>query len=102
MKWNIKKPNLLKVAAYKNRLGVSAIMAKILLNRGIALDTANKELNDPLALIEDPYEMVGAEAAADSIIAQCGQDKHFIVFADYDVDMPILARLTAFNKRYVL
>ena len=86
MKWNIKKPNLLKVTAYKNRLGISAIMAKILLNRGIALDTAHKEFNDPLVLIEDPYKMVGAEAAADSIIAQCGQDKNFIVFADYDVD----------------
>lgn len=42
MKWNIKKANPLKVAAYKNRLGITALMAKVLINRNIDIDTAAK------------------------------------------------------------
>lgn len=86
MKWNIKKPNVLKVAAYKNRLGISSLFARVFLNRGIALDAADKLLHDPLALIEDPYEIVHAELAARTILQMLHQKKQFYVFADYDVD----------------
>ena len=86
MKWNIKKPQALKLAAYKNRVGVSALMAKVLINRGVSISTANKELNDPMALIEDPMAIAGAENTADAIIEQCGKSKNFFIFADYDVD----------------
>lgn len=86
MEWIVKKPSALKVAAYKNRLGINPIMAKVLLNRGISIDTADKELNSPADLVEDPSKIAGAEEAVDAILAQCGKEKHFFIFADYDVD----------------
>ena len=86
MQWNIKKASPLKLAKYKNRLGVSSIMAKVLHNRAIDIDTARLELNDPMALVELPTEITGAEAAAKAILEQCGKGKQFIIFADYDVD----------------
>lgn len=86
MKWNIKKPNILKVAAYKKRLGISSIFAKVLLNRNIKIDTADKILHDPMMLIEDPYKIAGAEEVARAIIKLLDEKKEFFVFADYDVD----------------
>ena len=86
MKWNIKNASPLKLAMYKNRLGVSQIMAKVLFNRAIDVDTAKQELEDPMALVELPSDIANAEKAARAILDLCGQGKQFIIFADYDVD----------------
>lgn len=86
MKWNIKRVNPLKVVAYKKRLGVTELMAKVLINRNIDIDTAAKELHDPIALIEDPCEIKGAIETATAISNEFGKSKKFFVFADYDVD----------------
>ena len=88
MKWNLQYTNPFSVINFKKNLNINNILSKILINRGINLSTAKAILNNPLELLESPYDIYGAEDVAEEIIELSSDEKQveFWVFADYDVD----------------
>lgn len=86
MKWNFKRGGLLEGIAPKTNMSTKEIMAKILANRNIEEEYYDILRDDPLSLIESPYDITGAQKAAENIIEYIEKGKYIAVFADYDVD----------------
>lgn len=86
MKWNLSKPNPLSVGLYCKKLGISRIMAKVLLNRNVHGNVASKLVKNAWGLIEDAMKISGASDAAKDIIKHLNKRKKFYIYADYDVD----------------
>ena len=87
MNWNTKTANIIQIKKYARVLGVSDMMARVLVNRGISIEVAQALLENPAMLLEAPEDIVGAEAAAAKIMEYLQKPGAEIwVFADYDVD----------------
>jgi single-stranded-DNA-specific exonuclease len=68
-------------------LGVPAIVAQLLLNRGLAEEElARRFLDAPLAGLHPPDLLPGVAAAADRILAAARAGRRICVYGDYDVD----------------
>lgn len=67
--------------------GVSEIVARLLLNRGVETPEAAEEFFDPgPARLHDPLRMKGVEEAADVLVSAARGGRRIVVFGDYDVD----------------
>ena len=87
MNWNTKTANIIQIKKYARVLGVSDMMAHVLVNRGLSIEVAQALLENPAMLLEAPEDIVGAEAAAAKIMEYLQKPGAEIwVFADYDVD----------------
>ena len=87
MNWNTKTANIIQIKKYARVLGVSDIMARVLVNRGLSIEVAQALLENPAMLLEAPEDIIGAEAAAAKIMEYLQKPGAEIwVFADYDVD----------------
>ena len=86
MGWTV-KPKLPenKANEYKT-VGVSSLLATVLNNRGISVSTASKVLNEPLALLTNPLDIVNMRQGVSQIIEAIESDAEIWVFADYDCD----------------
>ena len=68
-------------------LGVSELVAKLLINRGIkTADEANRFLNVSLDHLHPPLEMAGMERAVERICKAVTAGEKIVVYGDYDVD----------------
>lgn len=68
-------------------LGVSFVVAQLLLNRGIAEPAAAKRFLDPvLSALHPPQTLPGAAAAADLVAEALREKKRIRIFGDYDAD----------------
>lgn len=85
--WRIQPHDPARVAALERAASVPAVVAQLLLCRGID-DTrlANDFLQPRLSSLRDPENLPGVAAAADAITAAVGDSRRIVIYGDYDVD----------------
>jgi single-stranded-DNA-specific exonuclease len=88
MRWNPKsKPNSEKVQAIQSALQVDAIIAKLLVQRGIeTFEQAKTFFRPTLADLHNPYLMKDMDKAVARIEKAIANNENILVFGDYDVD----------------
>jgi single-stranded-DNA-specific exonuclease len=88
MRWNPKsKPNSEKVQAIQSALQVDAIIAKLLVQRGIeTFEQAKTFFRPTLADLHNPYLMKDMDKAVARIENAIANNENILVFGDYDVD----------------
>ena len=88
MRWNPKsKPNPEKVNAIQQALQVDAIIAKLLVQRGIeTFEQAKTFFRPTLNDLHNPYLMKDMDLAVNRIEKAIKNNENILVFGDYDVD----------------
>ena len=85
--WRLVDGDGAAAARLAGALGLSPLVARVLVNRGYAdPDAAARFLTPRLADLTPPWSMRGMAAAVDRIVAAIGRREPFLVFGDYDVD----------------
>ncbi|QUB68709.1 single-stranded-DNA-specific exonuclease RecJ [Prevotella melaninogenica] len=89
-KWNYTPPADTQVNATKDlgeKLGISPILASLLIRRGITTESAAKRFFRPqLADLINPFLMKDMDAAVDRLNDAMGHKERILVYGDYDVD----------------
>ncbi len=89
-KWNYTPPVDTQVNAAKDlgeKLGISPILASLLIRRGITTESAAKRFFRPqLADLINPFLMKDMDAAVDRLNDAMGHKERILVYGDYDVD----------------
>ena len=89
-KWNYTSPADTQVNAAKDlgeKLGISPILASLLIRRGITTESAAKRFFRPqLADLINPFLMKDMDAAVDRLNDAMGHKERILVYGDYDVD----------------
>ena len=89
-KWNYTPPADIQVNAAKDlgeKLGISPILASLLIRRGITTESAAKRFFRPqLADLINPFLMKDMDAAVDRLNDAMGHKERILVYGDYDVD----------------
>ena len=89
-KWNHTPPVDTQVNAAKDlgeKLGISPILASLLIRRGITTESAAKRFFRPqLADLINPFLMKDMDAAVDRLNDAMGHKERILVYGDYDVD----------------
>lgn len=68
-------------------LGISSVLANLLINRGYTeLDAAREFLNPSLEQLSSPFEMLNMGAAVERILQAVEKKEKIVVYGDYDVD----------------
>ncbi len=88
MRWNLKpKPSLEKVQHLANALNVDAVIASLLVQRGVETFAQAREFFRPsLDSLHDPFLMKDMDRAVARIEAAISSGENILVFGDYDVD----------------
>ncbi|WP_442786895.1 single-stranded-DNA-specific exonuclease RecJ [Flavobacterium suncheonense] len=88
MRWTLKpEPNPETVAKLAAELNVDALIAKLLVQRGIAtFDEARKFFRPSLEDLHDPYLMKDMDKAVERVEKAIANKENILVFGDYDVD----------------
>jgi single-stranded-DNA-specific exonuclease len=89
-KWNYQPPGPERQQQTKElaeKLGVSSIMAQLLIQRGIRTESAAKRFLRPmLSELIDPFLMNDMDVAVDRLNDAMGRKERIMVYGDYDVD----------------
>ena len=89
-KWNYIPPTDTQDNAAKDlgeKLGISPILASLLIRRGITTESAAKRFFRPqLADLINPFLMKDIDAAVDRLNDAMGHKERILVYGDYDVD----------------
>ena len=89
-KWNYEQPTPERQQAAKElaeKIGMSPIMAELLLQRGIRTESAAKRFFRPLLNeLIDPFLMNDMDVAVDRLNDAMGRKERIMVYGDYDVD----------------
>ena len=89
-KWNYTPPVDTQVNAAKDlgeKLGISPILASLLIRRGITTESAAKRFFRPqLADLINPFLMKDMDSAVDRLNDAMGHKERILVYGDYDVD----------------
>lgn len=89
-KWNYTEPQPQVVQASKDlgeKLGISPILANLLITRGITTESAAKRFFRPqLADLINPFLMKDMDLAVDRLNDAIGRKERIMVYGDYDVD----------------
>lgn len=89
-KWNYTPPADTQVNVAKDlgeKLGISPILASLLIHRGITTESAAKRFFRPqLADLINPFLMKDMDAAVDRLNDAMGHKERILVYGDYDVD----------------
>jgi len=88
MRWTLKpKPPIDKVTNLKKALGVSQIIADLLVQRGIeTFEQAKTFFRPTLDQLHDPFLMKDMERAVGRILKAVEKEERIMVYGDYDVD----------------
>ena len=88
MRWTLKPtPDTSIVNALAERLNVDAIIATLLVQRGIeTFDEAKKFFRPSLDDLHDPFLMKDMDRAVDRIESAIRNEENILVYGDYDVD----------------
>jgi single-stranded-DNA-specific exonuclease len=103
MRWNIKpKPDSKKVAELSKALEVEAMIASLLVQRGIeTYEEAKKFFRPQLSDLHDPFLMMDMEKAVERIEQAVSNDENILIYGDYDVDgTTSVALVSSFLKTY--
>jgi len=89
-KWNYEPPTSDRTAAAKElaeKIGMSPILADLLIQRGIKTESAAKRFFRPmLNELIDPFLMNDMDMAVDRLNDAMGRKERIMVYGDYDVD----------------
>jgi len=86
-RWRIRPHDMDRIAALERAAGVPAVVAQLLICRGIEQpDAARQFLNARLADLREPDALPGARQAAQRIWAAIREGKRIVIHGDYDVD----------------
>ena len=89
-KWNYEPPTSDRLAAAKelaDKIGMSPILADLLIQRGIKTESAAKRFFRPmLNELIDPFLMNDMDVAVDRLNDAMGRKERIMVYGDYDVD----------------
>ena len=98
--WRVRQPDPGHVATLTRALGLSNVVAGLLVNRG-HLEPAQAEafLDARLTRLESPRHMLGMDAAVAAVLAAFDSGKRVTIYGDYDVDgMTAASVLTRFFR----
>ena len=89
-KWNYEQPSPERRQAAKelaDKIGMSPVLAELLLKRGIRTEPAAKRFFRPmLSELIDPFLMNDMDVAVDRLNDAMGRKERIMVYGDYDVD----------------
>ena len=89
-KWNYEQPTPERQLAAKelgDKIGMSPILADLLIQRGIKTESAAKRFFRPmLSELIDPFLMNDMDVAVDRLNDAMGRKERIMVYGDYDVD----------------
>src|SRR6266849_3385760 len=86
-KWIVREPDNVCAAALANALGVSPIVAGLLVARGYSDSSAAEAfLNPALNQLHDPFLMRGMTDAANRLLHAIDNHESVLIYGDYDVD----------------
>lgn len=86
-RWKVLEADAPAVAALQAKLGISTILCKLLVQRGIRdYDAARAYFRPSLDALHDPWLMKDMDKAVTRIMAALQQREKILVFGDYDVD----------------
>ena len=89
-KWNYEPPTSERLQAAKelaDKIGMSPILADLLIQRGIKTESAAKRFFRPmLNELIDPFLMNDMDVAVDRLTDAMGRKERIMVYGDYDVD----------------
>ena len=86
-RWRIHSHSAERIAALERSAGVSAVVARLLICRGIEDPLAVRNFLDPkLSQLRDPGELPGVPAAAERIWRAVAGRERITIYGDYDVD----------------
>jgi len=89
-KWNYEQPSPERRQAAKelaDKIGMSPVLAELLLKRGIRTESAAKRFFRPmLSELIDPFLMNDMDVAVDRLNDAMGRKERIMVYGDYDVD----------------
>ena len=76
-----------RVKSLSNELGLPALVAQVLLARGVeSAETAREFLSARLTDLHDPSLLPGIDEAADRVVAAIADKRLITIYGDYDVD----------------
>jgi single-stranded-DNA-specific exonuclease len=86
-RWRIHAHSVDRITALERTAGVSAVVARLLICRGLEDPLAVRSFLDPkLTQLRDPGELPGVPAAAERIWRAVAARERITVYGDYDVD----------------
>ncbi|MFC1509148.1 single-stranded-DNA-specific exonuclease RecJ [Candidatus Omnitrophota bacterium] len=87
IRWNIRKPDKSKSEGLSESLGVSPIIAQLLINRGINdVQKAKTFLNGGVSELYDPFLMEGMRESVERLKKAIEKKEKILIHGDYDVD----------------
>lgn len=85
--WKLRPHDDAGIRRLAGELGVSPVVAQLLLNRGVSDPGAARRFLDPvLTALHPPHTLPGAAAAADLVVAALHEKRRIRIFGDYDAD----------------
>ncbi len=88
-RWDVASPDPDAVAALKQELKTSSVLAAALVNRGLGvgdLDAARRFMKPSLSNLDEPATIPGLADAARCIADALARGKKIVIYGDYDVD----------------
>jgi single-stranded-DNA-specific exonuclease len=86
-RWNIREPEGIRVAQLATELGVSTIVASLLVARGYGdKESAGTFLKPSLEHLHDPSLMLGMSEAVARLLRAIDNQEPVLIYGDYDVD----------------
>lgn len=86
-RWRIRPHDEARIAVLERAAGVSPVVARLLLARGIGdPEQAHSFLDAKLTGLRDPELLPGLTAAADRVHAAVQQGRRIVIYGDYDAD----------------
>ncbi|HUZ45606.1 MAG TPA: single-stranded-DNA-specific exonuclease RecJ [Terriglobia bacterium] len=101
MRWQLASAATDQTDKLVRELGVSPLVARLLVLRGIAdPEAADQFLNPRLAHLHDPFRMAGMDAAVERLHRAIAQKEKILIYGDYDVDgtTAVVVLLTALGS----
>lgn len=98
--WEMRQPDISQVRMLASEVGVTELVASLLVNRGLGdLAAARAFLSPRLGALPDPFTMKDMARAVDRIVLALDQRETICVWGDYDVDgVTSAAQLIAFFR----
>src|SRR6266404_6439411 len=86
-RWIVRQPDTSRAAELAAALGVSPVVAGLLVARGYEnLDSAKAFLNPSLDQLHDPFLMLGMSDAVNRLLHAIDHQEPVLIYGDYDVD----------------
>ena len=85
-KWCSEQLNMQCVADLQQSLGISSLLAKVLVSKGINTRSQAKEIFFETTQLSDPYLIRDMDKAVERIISAVENNEKIVIYGDYDVD----------------